>query len=199
MGKQPLDQLGFVTTNFGKYEEAKRILGFPIVHLSFFYLEPQEVQGDEIAAAKARAAYDQFKIPLFVDHTSLYIEAWNGLPGGLVGTVLRQVGDAGIIKMMSAYTTRNALGQTAIAFYDGRILERFVGEIQGEIPLTVAGVEYAGWDRIFIPEGHSSTYGEMTIEEKNQISQRRKALELLQSFISQRYDLPIGSSGQVAE
>lgn len=178
-------ELGFVTSNYGKYQEAKGILGIQISQINFFFPEPQDVQGENIAIAKVKAAYNQYKRPVFVDHTSLYVLAWNNFPGGMIGTMLRQVGDAGILAMMDSFTNRIAIGETVVAFCDGHDVMVFSGQIRGTIPTTVDGIEYSGWDRIFIPDGSSKRYGEMTMAEKNSISQRGIALSSFKSHLEQ--------------
>ena len=39
-----------------------------------------------------------------------------------------------------------------------------------------------GWDVIFIPEGHERTYAEMSSQEKNAISHRKRALDKLKHY-----------------
>lgn len=187
MDDRVLPSIGFVTTNIGKLQEAQEILCIPLVQINMSFQEPQEVRGEEIAAAKARTAYLEHRLPLFADHTSLYIEAWNNLPGGLTGTFLRQVGDVGLINMMSAFKNRRAVGQTVIAFCDGPSPTQFIGSIKGTIVPIASGQEYTGWDRIFVPDGYSKTYGDMTFEEKNNCSQRRIALLQFREFLSHNY------------
>jgi XTP/dITP diphosphohydrolase len=180
-------ELGFVTTNHGKYQETRKILGYPIAQINSFFLEPQDITGANIARAKAIDAYGQFKRPVFVDHTSLYLLAWQNFPGGMIGTMLRQVGDAGIIQMMSTFSNKEAIGETAIAFCDGRDVHMFIGEVRGSIPDHVEGIEYTGWDRIFIPIGYTKRYGEMSLLEKNEISQRRIALDKFKLFLQEYF------------
>ena len=180
-------ELGFVTTNHGKYQETKKILGYPIAQINFFFTEPQEIRGENIAISKAKVAYSQFKRPVFVDHTSLYFPAWNGFPGGMIGTMLRQVGDAGVVQMISTFSNREAVGETAIAFCDGRDVHVFKGEVKGSVPDHVEGIEYTGWDRIFIPNGYTKRYGEMSLSEKNEISQRRIALDRFKVFLQEYF------------
>ncbi|MEK6845444.1 MAG: non-canonical purine NTP pyrophosphatase [Nanoarchaeota archaeon] len=40
-----------------------------------------------------------------------------------------------------------------------------------------------GWDPLFQPHGHTKTFAEMSAEEKNKFSMRRKALEKLKEFL----------------
>ena len=42
-----------------------------------------------------------------------------------------------------------------------------------------------GFDPVFIPEGHSKTYAEMSDIEKNSISHRRKALEQVSVWLKE--------------
>ena len=57
----------------------------------------------------------------------------------------------------------------------------FQGKSEGEIPLTPTEGGF-GWDGIFVPKGYNKSYGQMTPEEKNKISQRSKALDELKKF-----------------
>jgi XTP/dITP diphosphohydrolase len=56
------------------------------------------------------------------------------------------------------------------------------GEVKGTISDRIRGKNGFGWDVIFIPEGHDRTYAEMTAQEKNAISHRKRALDELKHF-----------------
>jgi Xanthosine triphosphate pyrophosphatase len=59
----------------------------------------------------------------------------------------------------------------------------FVGEVRGTINFKPQGENGFGYDPIFIPEGHSRTFAEMSIEEKNSISHRGRAMNKLKEFL----------------
>jgi XTP/dITP diphosphohydrolase len=59
----------------------------------------------------------------------------------------------------------------------------FEGIAEGEITMEKSGTEGFGYDPIFSPTGHSRTFAEMTLEEKNVISHRAKAVEKLAAFL----------------
>ena len=42
-----------------------------------------------------------------------------------------------------------------------------------------------GWDPIFLPEGFEQTFAEMELEEKNKISHRGRAGELIKVFLKE--------------
>ncbi|MBQ1260633.1 MAG: non-canonical purine NTP pyrophosphatase, partial [Clostridia bacterium] len=66
----------------------------------------------------------------------------------------------------------------ALVFPDGRELTA-EGYLYGEITKNPRGTGGFGYDPLFVPEGESRTVAEMTDEEKNKISHRARALELL--------------------
>ena len=43
-----------------------------------------------------------------------------------------------------------------------------------------------GWDPVFEPDGYKTTYAEMEKEEKNKISHRYRALNLLKQFLDKQ-------------
>ncbi|KAF3616304.1 Inosine triphosphate pyrophosphatase [Capsicum chinense] len=70
----------------------------------------------------------------------------------------------------------------------------FVGKTLGRI-VPARGPNDFGWDPIFEPHGYDQTYAEMPKEEKNKISHRGKALELVKShFAEARYTFQTDST-----
>ncbi len=59
----------------------------------------------------------------------------------------------------------------------------FEGRCEGRILYEPAGQEGFGYDAIFMPEGSEKSFAEMKSEEKNRYSHRRKAGDLLISFL----------------
>ncbi len=52
----------------------------------------------------------------------------------------------------------------------------FIGECKGKITNYVTKNNGFGYDPIFLPDGYNKTYGELTSEEKNNISHRKRAI-----------------------
>jgi XTP/dITP diphosphohydrolase len=67
--------------------------------------------------------------------------------------------------------------------YDGETLRVFEGSIEGSIVPTPKGGHGFGWDPIFIPKGHTKTWGEMDTEEQKETSMRRIALKKLETHL----------------
>lgn len=175
----------FVTNTEGKAKEAQEILGekFLIKHQKVDLEEIQTVNGKEVIRKKVKQAFRLLKIPVLVEDTSLYFEAWKGLPGALARWFLDAVGCQGICKMMKDEENRKAYAESAIAFYDGKKMKIVSARVEGSIPEKPKGHYGFGWDPIFIPKGFEKTFSEMTMTEKNEISMRRAALEKLRLYL----------------
>src|ERR1700754_3993508 len=174
-----LDSVVFVTQSANKAIEAERILRTDVERFAMDLPEIQAVNVREVIEHKAYFAYKALGgRKIIVEDTGLYIEAWNGLPGALVKWFVSTVGLEGICKMLHQFPDRRAVAQTIVALYDGQ-LHLFEGQIGGSIAALPLGEAGFGWDRIFIPEGATRTFGQMAPEEKDHYSMRRMAFESL--------------------
>lgn len=174
----------FVTQSTDKVREAERILRLNLQHHSLDLPEIQSVEIEEVVTYKAKFAYEALgRVPVMIEDTGLFIEAWGGLPGALVKWFINHAGDSGICSMLHEFPNRSAVAKTIVATYDGQI-QTFVGKVNGQIAHMPKGEGGFGWDRIFIPEGTTKTFGEMSAEEKDRYSMRRLALEAMLAHLS---------------
>ena len=194
MSKLKLSSLVFVSRNKDKYREYSAILGIPDLKMSeISIVEIQDVSlhacmREKIERIKPQLPY----IPFFVEHTGLIIHAWRGLPGGLTGTFMATVGNEGICKMLKAYEglERRAKARVVLGFfYPDAGIVTFQGEVMGTIAPEPRGTNNFGWDPIFIPEGDERTYGEMTLEEKNRTSMRKRLAEDFVDYLTDHFEL----------
>jgi len=175
----------FITGNEGKLKEAREILGnhFQVANNGIDIEEIQEIDGTKVVIKKAQDAFNIIRQPLIVEDTSLYIVSWRGLPGALIRWFLKTVDNEGILEMLKGVKNRKAIAQTAIAYHDGKNIRIFESTINGSISDKAVGTNGFGWDKIFIPDGSAKTQAEMTSEEKNKISSRKKAFEKLRDYL----------------
>ncbi|MEK7655730.1 MAG: non-canonical purine NTP pyrophosphatase, partial [Patescibacteria group bacterium] len=167
----------FATKNENKLREVNEILGRSLEQVAVELLEPQGVKVEDVVREKAKDAFHKTGKFVLVEDTSLEFAAWNGLPGALIKWFLDTVGNEGILRMLASETNRGAIAKTAVGFFDGTQTRVFVGEIFGTISETVRGTGGFGWDQVFVPDGYSKSFAEMTSVEKNAISMRKLALE----------------------
>ena len=85
---------------------------------------------------------------------------------------------------MKGETDRNARFKTVITYYaDGKYVQ-FEGITEGTILNERKGTQGFGYDPIFMPTGAGKTYAEMTLEEKNVFSHRKKSFELFANHLA---------------
>lgn len=72
---------------------------------------------------------------------------------------------------------RGAQFCTVIALVGKDIEQTFEGKVEGTLLEEPRGSQGFGYDPLFVPNGYSKTYAEMTLEEKNKLSHRAQALQ----------------------
>ncbi|KAB5564870.1 hypothetical protein DKX38_004924 [Salix brachista] len=193
----------FVTGNAKKLEEVRAILGQAVPFQSL-KLDLPELQGEpeEISKEKARLAAVEVKGPVLVEDTCLCFNALKGLPGTndlawpyivertIINSCskwfLQKIGHEGLNNLLMAYEDKSAYALCAFSFALGPDAEpiTFLGKTLGKI-VAARGPNDFGWDPIFQPEGYEQTYAEMPKDEKNKISHRSKALDLVKSHFAE--------------
>lgn len=143
------------------------------------------------ALEKARVIHQITGMDCFSEDTGLEVEALNGEPG--VHSA-RYAGDdksmqANIAKLLhnlEGSTNRNARFRTVIALILNGQEQLFEGVCRGQIIAAPRGASGFGYDPVFIPEGSSRSFAEMSLEEKNSYSHRKKAVVQLVTFLNQQ-------------
>lgn len=143
---------------------------------------------EENALIKARYVYKKYNINCFSDDTGLEIDALNGEPGVYSA---RYAGDScnadeninKVLQNLTGVNNRTARFKTVIALIINGKEYSFEGKVEGEITIARQGEKGFGYDPIFKPIGYQITFAEMSLEEKNKISHRGKAIKKLISFL----------------
>lgn len=84
--------------------------------------------------------------------------------------------------MLAGFEDKSATAVCTFAYTTGANDEvlLFQGKTEGKI-VEPCGPRDFGWDPIFMPNGFSKTYAELTKETKNSISHRFKAVDVLKN------------------
>jgi non-canonical purine NTP pyrophosphatase (RdgB/HAM1 family) len=173
----------FITSNKGKLKEAQSIIP-GVVGQSIDLPEIQEVDARKVVEAKLKEAYKRRRGEYIVEDTSLYFECLNGLPGPLIKWFLEKLGDKKLAELAKKLKNTRAEAKTIIGYIDKNGKAKFFkGTIKGRI-VSPRGAGGFGWDKIFMPDGFKKTFGEISREEKNKISMRKKALIKLAKYFS---------------
>lgn len=84
---------------------------------------------------------------------------------------------------MQGKTNRRACFKTVVAIILDGEAHFFEGRVDGTIIESPRGGEGFGYDPVFVPDGFSETFAEMSAEQKNKISHRGRAMAKLIEFL----------------
>ena len=174
---QQSSELFFVSSNTHKFTEAERILSNLGLEINLFKTTLEEIQSNslgEIAKRKALDAYSKVQKPVIIEDDGLFINSLEGFPGPYSSYVYDTIGNKGIIRLLENTKLRDAKFVAIIAYYNGvDDVKLFESSIPGKISSII---EKGGWgyDPIFIPDGESKTYA--NVSDKDKFSHRSAAL-----------------------
>ena len=195
-----MKQLVIATANRGKIAEFELLfkqLILPIKLISFnelnFFEDVPETGNTfkENAFQKAKFVFNKFKIPVVSDDSGIEIKALNNEPG------IRSARYSGLEKNdaknrklvldnLKLEKERDARFVCCLCYFDGTEKIFFEGFLNGSIHTFETGDKGFGYDSIFIPEGYSKTMAEISVEEKNKISHRARAMRMFSEFLNKQ-------------
>ncbi len=184
------------THNAGKLEEFREILaphGVDVVSAGELKLaEPDETEStfEGNARIKAKAACDATGLITIADDSGLCVDALNGDPGVYTANwagpardwmmAMRTVEEKLQAAGANTPVQRSAqfMATLCVMWPDGHDMF-FVGRVPGHLAWPPRGKLGHGYDPVFVPEGETYTFAEMTHEKKNTLSHRARAVELM--------------------
>jgi len=189
MARKLAGRVVIATHNPGKLKELRELLsphGVEAVSVTELGLaEPEETGSSfaENARIKAMAAARAAKLPAFADDSGLVVEALGGAPGILssrwagpdkdFGRAMRVIGEKLNGQGATDPEKRRAafVAALCLAWPDGH-MEEFEGRVEGTIVDAPRGAQGFGYDPLFLPDGFTRTFGEMSAEEKHGLPPR---------------------------
>lgn len=185
--------------NVGKIKEFKQLLvDLPIILHSaneFEEIPEPEETGETFAdnaILKAQYYAEKTGFIALADDSGLVVDALNGAPGifsaryaGVDATnaeridkLLKELGETPVEKRLARFVCA-----MAIATKTGEILNLAEGVCEGKISFEPVGTNGFGYDSIFVPNGFSESFGELSDEIKHKISHRGRAIEKIIEFL----------------
>ena len=187
-------QLVFASNNKNKIKEIQLLVPQSIKVLSledigcFEEIPETEDTIEGNAIQKANYVTEKYGYNCFADDTGLEVEALNGEPGVYSARYAGEQKDATdnmdkLLNNLKGISNRNAQFKTVIALNLNGNQFLFTGIIKGKIIEEKIGSNGFGYDPIFVAEGYSQTFAELTIGEKSVISHRGLAVKQLVDFL----------------
>jgi XTP/dITP diphosphohydrolase len=187
-------ELFIATTNRGKLRELMALLqGQPFRLVTPDELEVtldyEETSGDirEVAFEKALYAYRKTGLPSLAEDTALEVDALGGLPGARAKVFFGEnISDMerwrGLLKLMEGIPTEKRTARfrcaMAVAFSENDLLTA-EGVLEGVIATEPHGEGGFGYDPVFFVPPLGKTLAQLSVDEKNAISHRARALHAL--------------------
>ena len=189
-------ELIIASQNQNKLVEFKKILGDKInlFSLSDIGLNQEIPENEKTikknAMFKAKFVNIQTGKNVFADDTGLEIDSLNGEPGVYSARYsgVERNSDKNIelvLTKLKNKANRNSRFKTIISLIiDGKSVN-FEGVVEGKITEEKRGSNGFGYDPIFQPDGYASTFGEMSLKEKNKISHRSIAINKMVQYLKE--------------
>ena len=187
------------TRNPGKVRELRALLAdLPVTLRTPADLDvPPAVEEDRPtlegnARKKARTLHAHTGLPTLADDTGLEVDALDGRPGVHSARYAGPDADdaanrAQLLRALDGASDRRAQFRTVVAWMDEDGTERtFEGVCRGRIIEEERGAGGFGYDALFVPDGHTQTFAELSAAEKNRISHRARALQRFVAFLRDR-------------
>lgn len=185
------------TKNKGKMREIKAILSdskYEILSMEDIGLDIEvEENADTFMGNAIKKAVEIMKACneiTLADDSGLVVDALGGAPGVYSARYAGEHGDDMqnnllLLKNMESQKNRKAkfVCAMALAFPDGRIIN-VEGEFHGQIDYEMKGTGGFGYDVLFYLPEYNMTSAEISADEKNKISHRSKALQLIKEKLN---------------
>lgn len=176
-----MKHIHFATTNKAKIISLNRNfegVDIDVVSVEIEIPEPRSDETKVIAHEKVLYAFDHIGKPCIAQDGGFYIPALNGFPKAYVNFAMETIGNKGILKLISGLD-RSCEFRDTVAYMDETLDEpvffetitrgRLAEEERGELGAHNWGEIH----KIFIPEGKTKTFAEMTAEEMGDWSSNR--------------------------
>jgi len=202
MSPPKIKELVVATHNAGKLVEIQKLLEpLGVVCTSAGELnleEPEETEStfSGNARIKARFAAKASGLPALSDDSGIIVDGLNGEPGVFTADwaetpngrdfflAMTKVYDALIKRGTPTPWTARFHCTLCIAWPDGTD-QIFDGDAEGQVVWPIRGENGFGFDPMFLPDGHSLTFGEMTPAEKEPLTHRTQAFR---KFVQAHFD-----------
>lgn len=194
------ERIIFATGNEGKMREIRMILadmGLPILSMKEAGVNAQIVENgtsfEENAMIKAKTVMELTGAVAIADDSGLEIDYLNGEPGIYSARYMGEdtpyeIKNAELIRRLDGVPdekrTARFVCAVACALPDGRMLS-CRGSVEGMIGYESRGSNGFGYDPIFFLPEYGCSSAELTLEQKNEISHRGKALREMRKLLEE--------------
>ena len=199
-----MKKIVMATNNVGKINELKEMLkGYEIYSQKEMEIEDLNVEENgetfvENAIIKANSIKSLVGKDIYIlaEDSGICVEALNGYPGvktkraaqeELNRKVTKDERNKYILDKMKNESNRKVIWYTVIALIDkDRIIKTFTGQVEGKIAIDPKGDNGFGFDPIFYIDSENKTLAQMSFDEKEKYSARKRAIDKLNKYLKEK-------------
>lgn len=194
------DKLIIATGNSGKYKEfteiirscsdefAREIIFAP--DIAKLIVDETGKSYSENSMLKAKAWSEKSGLPCLADDSGLEVDALDGAPGLYSARIIKgNDGDkvSWLLHELEHESNRNAHFTASLALsVPNEYMLITEGYCYGTIARVPEGINGFGYDPVFIPDGYTSTFAELSSSIKNKISHRADAFRKIISILTKQ-------------
>jgi XTP/dITP diphosphohydrolase len=144
------------------------------------------------ALKKARYYGTHFKLACVADDSGLEVDALDGAPGVFSARYAGEVANYSdnnqkLLDALAGVAPDDRTARfvcCAALVTPAGAMNVEIGTVEGRIADAPRGDQGFGYDPIFIPQGHTRTFGEMRAEEKHALSHRGRAFQKMRQYLA---------------
>jgi XTP/dITP diphosphohydrolase len=189
-------RLYLATQNKHKVDEIKDLLGDLFdIHTVYELGLSEEIPEtgntlQENSKQKAEYIAERYQVTCLADDSGLEVNALGGQPGVYSARYAGESKDdmanmSKLIQALQGISDRSARFVTVLTLHHAGQFQSFEGEVIGDILTAPRGENGFGYDPIFQPKGFNRTFAEMSMDEKNQLAHRARAIQKFKSYVEQ--------------
>lgn len=181
-----------VTSNHQKAKEIQSAVKPYAIQIRRRAFDIPEIQADSLETVithKVEYAYRLVRRPVIVDDAGIFFEGYKHFPGVYSRFMFMNLGFPGLFKLIQS--NQSAYFASFIA-YKGSAQDPphlFSGRCRGKLTTRIRGTlkPKMPYDNIFIPNGDTRTFAQMTVDDKQRYDHRSKAIRKFARFLTKSH------------
>lgn len=160
-----------------------------LLHQAVDLPEVKDLKIEAVVRDKAEKAYKLLRRPVLVDDTGIFFAGYKDFPGAYAKFAFRTLGFKGLFRLIQPGTRAYFCSYLGFKAATNQPVQVFRGICRGHLITQLRGKRKPKmpYDNIFIPDGDSLTFSQMSIQAKQRYDHRSKAVRLFARYYLKHY------------
>lgn len=173
--------------------QALRQYHIRLIHKAIDLPEVKDLKIETVVRDKAEKAYALLRQPVLVDDTGIFFIGYKDFPGAYAKFAFRTLGFKGLFRLIQPGARAYFCSYLGFKAKANQPVQVFRGICRGRLITTLRGKRKAKmpYDNIFIPDGDTLTFSQMSVQGKQRYDHRSKAVRLFARYYLKHYQASI--------